>query len=108
MFARILEFGVKIEKRAEFIKVLKNEVVPILKKQVGFREILPFFPDKVGDNVALNITLWTTKTDAERFQNETYPRVYEIVKPFLTTPVTMRLVTLETTLSEHLVETFAA
>jgi len=44
MFARILDFEVKPEKKEEFVKAVKNEVVPILKKQAGFLEILPFFP----------------------------------------------------------------
>src|SRR5208283_2177838 len=42
MFARILDFEVKPEKKEDFLKVVKNEVLPILKKQTGFLEILPF------------------------------------------------------------------
>jgi len=108
MFARILEFGVQLEKKAEFIKVIKNEVLPILKKQVGFLEILPFFPEKAVENTAVNISFWATKADAERYQKEIYPRVYEILKPFLITPVTTKLVVLETTLCEHFVESLIA
>lgn len=44
MFARILNFEVKPEKKDEFVRVVKNEIVPILKKQTGFLEILPFSP----------------------------------------------------------------
>lgn len=108
MFARILEFGFKPEKKTEFIKVIKNEVLPILKKQVGFLEILPFFPEKVEETTTFNISFWTTKADAERYQKETYPKVLEIVKPFLTTSATVKAYTLETTLCEHFVESFAA
>jgi quinol monooxygenase YgiN len=107
MFARILEFGVKPEKKAEFIKVLDNEVLPILKKQVGFLEILPFFPEKPETN-ALNISFWATKADAERYQKEAYGKVFDILKPFLTTPVNTRVLVLETTLCKHFVEAFAA
>ncbi len=35
MFARILESVPKLEKKEEFIRVLKNEVLPILNKQHG-------------------------------------------------------------------------
>ena len=45
MFARIVEFIPKLEKKEEFVKVLRNEVLPILNKQLGFLEILPFFPE---------------------------------------------------------------
>jgi hypothetical protein len=49
MFARILDFEVKTEKKEEFVRVVKNEIVPILKKQAGFLEILPFFSEKMRE-----------------------------------------------------------
>lgn len=44
MFARILEAEMKWDKKDEAVKVFKNQVLPILKKQNGFLEVLPFFP----------------------------------------------------------------
>jgi quinol monooxygenase YgiN len=44
MFARILNFEVKPEKKEEFVRVVKNEVVPILKQQIGFLRYCPFSP----------------------------------------------------------------
>jgi heme-degrading monooxygenase HmoA len=87
MFARILDFEVKPEKKEEFVKVVKNEIVPILKKQTGFLEILPFFPEKMREDKVITISLWTTKSDAERYEREFYPKALDILKPFLTTPV---------------------
>lgn len=108
MFARILQFGVKAETKKDFITVFKNQVLPILTRQVGFVEILPLFPEKTADENAYNISLWATKADAERFEKKTYPKVYEILKPFLTAPVTVKLFNLETTLCQHFVENLAA
>ena len=108
MFARILNFEVKLEKKEEFVKVVKNQVLPILKKQTGFLEILPFFPEKMKEEKVINISLWTTKQDAERYEREFYPRVYDILKPFLTTPVVADYYNLEATLCEHFVEALAA
>ena len=51
MFARMLEFIPKMEKKEEFIKVVKSEILPILKKQTGFLEILLFFPETMTDKV---------------------------------------------------------
>ena len=45
MFARILEFVPLMEKKDEFIRVVKKEVLPILKKQEGFLEILTLVPE---------------------------------------------------------------
>jgi hypothetical protein len=108
MFARILDFEVKLEKKEEFVKVVKNQVLPILKKQTGFLEILPFFPEKMREEKVFTISLWTTKQDAERYEREWYPQVFDIVKPFLTKPVVVNYYNLETTLCEHFVEALAA
>ena len=108
MFARIIDCEVKLEKKEEFVKVLKNEVLPILKKQTGFLEILPLFPEKMREERVITISLWTTKADAERYEREFYPKVLDIVKPFVTTPVNVTYHKLETTLCEHFVEALAA
>jgi quinol monooxygenase YgiN len=108
MFARILAFEVKPEKKEDFVKVIKNQVLPILQKQIGFLEILPFFPEKIKEEKACTISLWTAKADAERYEREIYPKVYDILKPFLTTPVEVNYYNLETTLCEHFVEALAA
>ena len=89
MFARIVEFIPKLEKKEEFVKVVRNEVLPILKKQPGFLEFLPFVPETKTEKM-ITITLWAEKRDAERYEREVYPRVEGIVKPYLTTAVTYK------------------
>jgi len=108
MFARILDCEVKMEKKDEFVKVLKNEVLPILKRQIGFHEILPFFPEKMKDERVIAVSLWATRADAERYEREAYPKVLDILKPFLTTPVKVNYHKLETTVCKHFVEALAA
>ena len=100
MFARILEFVPKLEKKEEFIKVIQNEVLPILKKQNGFLEVLPFFPE-IKTEKALTISLWTEKKYAEMYEREWFPKVEAILKPYLTTPITFKYYTVETRLCEH-------
>ena len=107
MFARFLEFVPKMEKKEEFIKVIENEVIPILKRQTGFLEILPFFPEMTTEK-ALFVSLWTEKQYFERYQKEWFPKIEEIVKPYLTTPMTYKFYTLETKLCEHFEKTMAA
>ena len=107
MFARVVEFVPKYEKKDEFVKTIKNEVLPILKKQVGFLEILPLFPEMKNEQ-AVYITLWTEKRDAERYEREVFPRVQQIVGPFLASPITWNLYNVETTLCEHFVNALEA
>ena len=107
MFARIVEFIPKLEKKEEFVKVIRNEVLPILKKQTGFMELLPFFPETKNEKV-IAVTLWTEKGNAERYGREVFPKVEEILKPYLTSPITYKLYNVETTLCEHFVHALAA
>ena len=98
MFARILEFEIKMEKKDEFLKIVKKEVLPIMKKQTGFLEILPFMPEPLTEKRLITVSLWNRKQDVERYEKETYARVYDILKPYLTTPMTVRWYNVETTL----------
>ena len=101
MFARILQFEMKLERKVEFTKVFKNEILPILKKQAGFLEVLPLFPEMLDDRKMVNISFWTTKLDAERYEKEWYHKIYDLLKPYLTSPVTVKYYTVDTTLCEH-------
>jgi heme-degrading monooxygenase HmoA len=107
MFARILEFVPKQEKKQDFIRVFKDEVLPIMRKQHGFLEILPFFPEVKNEKV-IAISLWSEKKDAERYERESFRKVEEILQPYLTTPITFKYYMVETTLCEHFEKALAA
>jgi heme-degrading monooxygenase HmoA len=107
MFARIVEFIPKLDGKEAFVKVVRNEVLPILKKQPGFLEILPFFPETKTEKM-ITITLWAEKRDAERYEREVYFKVEGILKPYLTTPVSFKHYNVETSLCEHFVEALTA
>jgi hypothetical protein len=107
MFARIVEFIPKFEKKEEFVKKMRLEVLPILKEQKGFLEILPFFPENKNEK-AITVTLWMEKWDAEKYERDVYPKVEEILRPYLTTPVTFKHYIVETSLCERFVEALAA
>jgi heme-degrading monooxygenase HmoA len=107
MFARIVEFIPKVEKKEELIKVVRNEVLPILKKQPGFLEILPFLPESPTET-AVTVTLWAEKRDAERYEQNVYPKVAEIVKPYVATPITFKHYVLETSVCPNFMEALTA
>jgi quinol monooxygenase YgiN len=107
MIARILEFVPLMEKKDEFIRVVKKEVLPILKKQEGFLEFLPLVPEIKTEKV-LAVTLWTDKKELERDEKEWSPRVEQILKPYLSNPSARKLYMLETTLCEQFEKTLIA
>jgi len=110
MFARIVETVPKIEmleKKEELLRVLKNEVLPLMRKQHGFLEFLPFTPE-IKNERFISISLWADKKDAERYEREGFVKVQEILKPYLAVPITVRNYTVETTLCEHFEKALAA
>ena len=107
MLARVIEFTPKQEKKEEIVKVLHKEVLPVLKSQPGFLEILPFIPETKTERM-ITITLWAEKRDAERYERETYPKVEAILKPYLAAPVLCRHYNVETSLCQHFVAALTA
>lgn len=100
MFARIVEFVPKPEKQEEFIQVLKDEVLPIIRKQRGFLELLPLMPEEKNER-AMAITLWVEPKDADRYHKRWFPTIEAIVRPYLATPISFRTYMVETRLCEH-------
>jgi len=63
----------KANSAQEFTRTLENEVIPVLRKQKGFKdEITLVAPER---NDALAISFWDNKEDAEAYNREKYPEV---------------------------------
>ena len=78
MFARIVELFPKLEKKNDFLKLVRTDVMPILKKQPGFLEILPFIPEVENERMVV-ITLWAERRDADRYVREIFPKISDLV-----------------------------
>ncbi len=103
MFARILEFIPQPGKKEEIVSVVRKEVLPLLKRQPGFLEFLPFVPEAATEK-SIAVTLWAEKVDAECYEHDVYPKVEGILKPYLTTPVVCRNYEVQTALCQHFAE----
>ena len=82
MFTRIVECHVKPERKEEFENKLRNEVIPVLRKQPGFVDLIALQPEDGGER-QLSISFWNNKQDAERYQREQYSRIVDAIKPLL-------------------------
>lgn len=107
MFARTLELTVKAEKKPEFIKKAKVEILPVLYKQIGFVQIFAL-ENEVELNKAFIVTLWYTKMDAERYDREVFPKIKQILEPFLMVAPVVKFYGVEETISERMISTVAA
>ena len=76
-FTRNVEFEIKPGKTEEFKSKFDGEVVPMLKKQDGFRGELSLVNP---ENHALGISMWDSEKNAELYRTDTYPKVLELLK----------------------------
>src|SRR2546426_128114 len=64
MFARTVRMQLKPNSVAEFTSVIEKEIIPLLRKQQGFRDEITFLPPDNGKE-AVAISLWEQKENAE-------------------------------------------
>ena len=75
MFARNVTMHLKADKANEFARTLESDVLPLLRRQAGFKDELTFVASDRGQAVA--ISLWDKKESAEAYSRETYPAVLQ-------------------------------
>ena len=73
MFARSVYIRLKPNSIAEFNWALENVILPLLRKQKGFRDELALVAPNGSEVVA--ISLWDQKENADTYGRETYPEV---------------------------------
>jgi hypothetical protein len=77
MFARHVSMVLKPNCTVQFTRTIKNEIIPLLRKQKGFRDEITFVaPDGTE---AIGITLWDHKRNAAAYYHTTYPLVLELL-----------------------------
>ena len=73
MFARNVTLQLKADKANEFTRTLETDVLPMLRKQPGFKDEITFVASDRDEAIA--ISLWDKKENAEAYSRETYPMV---------------------------------
>ncbi len=77
MFTRTLTLKLKPNVVQDFTRLNENEIIPLLRKQKGFRDEITFVAPERSE--ALAISLWDTKENAENYNRTTYPEVLKIM-----------------------------
>ncbi len=73
MFARTVRMQLKPNSVAEFTLTVEKEVIPILRKQQGFKDEITFLPSDGKE--AVGISLWEQKENADAYSRGAYPEV---------------------------------
>ena len=77
MFARNVSLRLKSNMLSEYGHVFDSEILPLLRKQNGFRDEITIANSNGQDVTA--ISLWDNNSDAEAYNTNTYP---EVLKSF--------------------------
>jgi hypothetical protein len=77
MYAREITARLKSSMLNEFNKTLELEVLPMLRKQKGFKDEIAFFIPDANNVVA--ISLWNSKDEAEAYNTAGYPEVLKLL-----------------------------
>lgn len=81
MFSRIITMHLKPNHVTDFTKVIEDTVLPLLRKQEGFKDAV-FFADTSGSE-ATAISLWDRKENAESYSTRGYQQVLQALTPLL-------------------------
>ena len=77
MFVRNVTIKLKANTAAEFGRLIENSILPVLRKQPGFRDEITFVAPERSE--ALGISFWETKENCENYTRDGYPEVLKIV-----------------------------
>lgn len=96
MFARSVSFQLKPSGATELLKTFESEILPELRKQMGFKDEILFVAPNGRD--AVGISLWDTKENAETYARGGYASVLKSMEPLMAgTPLVQSYEVLDST-----------
>ncbi len=95
MYARNISFRLKSNMQSDYTRTFENQILPLLRKQKGFKDELTLSNPASQD--AVSISLWDNKNNADDFNTNTYPEVLKTLAKVI--DGTPRIHTFETVIS---------
>ena|SRR6266496_6810037 len=95
MLARVVELNVIPEKIEKLRTLISNEVLPTLKKVPGLVDTIGLVNSKTPTTF-LNILLFNTKNDLEKYERETLPPIMQKLRPYLSQNPKIEICNVET------------
>jgi hypothetical protein len=81
MFARNVSIHLKSNMLSDYTRTFEKDVLPLLRKQKGFKDEITFAGPGGIDVTA--ISLWENKADAEAYNTNAYPQVLKTLGRFI-------------------------
>jgi len=77
MYARQVSRELRPDRRVDFVRRTESEVLPLLRKQNGFKDAITFVIPAAKD--ALAVSLWDSKESAEACNRTTFAEVTRLL-----------------------------
>ena len=81
MYARNVSIHLKANSLSDYTRTFEKDVLPLLRKQKGFKDEITFAGPGGVDVTA--ISLWESKTDADAYNTNAYPEVLKSMSRFI-------------------------
>ena len=81
MFARNVSIHLKSNMLSDYTRTFEKEVLPLLRRQHGFKDEITFAGAGGVDVTA--ISLWENKADADTYNTTAYPQVLKTMERFI-------------------------
>ena len=100
MFARNVSIHLKSNMLSDYTRTFEKDVLPLLRKQNGFKDEITFAGPGGVDVTA--ISLWNNKNDADTYNSNAYPQVLKTLAKFIEgTPQVHTFDVVTSTLQNH-------
>jgi heme-degrading monooxygenase HmoA len=97
MYARNVSFRLKSNTHSEYTRTFENQILPLLRKQKGFKDEITL--SNPGSQDAVVISLWENKANADEYHTNAYPQVLKSLANVI--DGTPRVQTFETVMSTY-------
>lgn len=81
MFTRMVEIRTKPGKAKELANTVNDKVLNILKKQPGFVDEITLV-SATDPDAMVALSFWNSEADAQRYVNEHFNTIAELVRPY--------------------------
>jgi heme-degrading monooxygenase HmoA len=106
MFARNVGLRLRPNSLNEFKRILDSQIIPLLHKQPGFKDLVTFAV--IGGTDVTAISLWETREHAEAYHTASYASVMKMLDPLLDGNPKLRLAHIVSSTFHKLADSAAA
>jgi heme-degrading monooxygenase HmoA len=107
MFARVVEIKTKPGKAPELCHAIHQKMLAIFKAHPGFVDEIVLISETDADRV-LALSFWKTKADADRYSQEHYAHVRELIEHQVHAAPRVRTFSVETSITHQIARGKAA